>query len=49
MYISMKKHILSNAIMMVAVIRIVAAALEGFCRFIIKKSSGLFEIGYHHG
>jgi hypothetical protein len=41
MYINMKKHILSNAIMMVAVIRIVAAALEGFCRFIIKKSSGL--------
>lgn len=41
MYINMKKHILSNAIMMVALFRIVAAVLEGFFRFIIRKNSAL--------
>ena len=41
MYISMKKHILSNSIMLVAVIRILAAASEGLVRFFMKKSSSI--------
>lgn len=41
MYISMKKHILSNAIMMVAIIRILAAAAEGALRFFIRKNVSL--------
>jgi hypothetical protein len=39
MYISMKKHILSNSIMFVALLRIFSAASEGLIRFFIKKSS----------
>lgn len=41
MYISMKKHILSNAIMMIAIIRILAAFLEGLVRFFMRKNSSL--------
>ena len=39
MYISMKKHILSNSIMFVALLRIFSAASEGLIRFFIKKNS----------
>ncbi len=38
MYINVKKHILSNAILMVAVSKIIAALCEGASRVILKKS-----------
>ena len=39
MYISVKKHILSNSILMVAVIKIIAAIFEGSIRFFMNRSS----------
>lgn len=37
MYISVKKHILSNSILLVALVKIIAALLEGLARFICKR------------
>ncbi len=39
MYISVKKHILSNAIMIVAVTKIVAALCEGAMRFLLQRAN----------
>jgi hypothetical protein len=39
MYISVRKHILSNAIMGVAIIKIIAALLEGGIRILLNNSS----------
>ncbi len=39
MYLSIKNHILSNAIMLAAIVRIIAAFLEGGVRLIMKKST----------
>ncbi|MBQ7425077.1 MAG: hypothetical protein IJV21_02300 [Lachnospiraceae bacterium] len=39
MYINVKKHILSNSILMVAVVKIIAALLEGASRVLLQKSS----------
>ena len=41
MYINAKKHILSNAIMMTAVTKIIAAFCEGLLRFIFRKQASL--------
>ncbi len=38
MYINIKKHILSNAILMVAVVKIIAAIIEGACRVFMEKA-----------
>ena len=39
MYISVKKHILSKAIMSVAVIKLIAAVVEGVLRFFIQRAN----------
>ena len=39
MYISIKKHILSKAIMSVAVVKLIAALIEGILRFFLEKSN----------
>ena len=39
MYINVKKHILSNAILLVAVTKIVAALCEGIMRLVLQRSS----------
>ncbi len=39
MYINVKKHILSNAILLVAVTKIVAALCEGIMRIVLQRSS----------
>ncbi|MCR5402645.1 MAG: hypothetical protein K6E91_02365 [Butyrivibrio sp.] len=39
MYINIKKHILSSAILKAALVKIIAAMLEGIARIIIKKSN----------
>ena len=39
MYISVKKHILSNAILAVAIIKIIAALVEGAIRIFLNNSS----------
>ena len=41
MYISERKHILSNAIMMAAFAKIFTALCEGGLRFIVKKNYSL--------
>ena len=41
MYINVKKHLLSRAIMFVALLRIAAACCEGLLRFLIRRSSTL--------
>ena len=39
MYINVKKHILSNAILYVAILKLVAALFEGLSRIILKRSN----------
>ena len=41
MYINAKKHILSNAIMMTAITKIIAAVCEGILRFFFRKQDAL--------
>ena len=38
MYINVKKHILSNTILSVAVVKIIAALCEGILRVLLEKS-----------
>ena len=41
MYINVKKHILSNAILLTAITKIVAALCEGVIRFVVKSNNSL--------
>lgn len=41
MYINVRKHILSNAILMTAITKIVAALCEGVIRFVVKRNNSL--------